>query len=155
MVMKLLYLDKKRLSLMENFTEDMIPGCIVTGVNPKLKDMTSFDYSFGKTYETGIRHQFGFEVDAQRAFAEGYTEQDIRFFLENKFFLRVGRKMREKLLDPNWGKIPEFYVTFTAPGCPPGTPEDPNEPPTSTPTDGQEVGKYYRFYFCIKSWIWL
>ena len=123
----------------ENFTEDMIPGCIVTGVNPKLKDMTSFDYSFGKTYETGIRHQFGFEVDAQRAFAEGYTEQDIRFFLENKFFLRVGRKMREKLLDPNWGKIPEFYVTFTAPGCPPGTPEDPNEPPTSTQTDGQEV----------------
>ena len=123
----------------ENFTEDMIPGCIITGVNPKLKDMTSFDYSFGKTYETGIRHQFGFEVDAQRAFAEGYTEQDIRFFLENKFFLRVGRKMREKLLDPNWGKIPEFYVTFTAPGCPPGTPEDPNEPPTSTQTDGQEV----------------
>ena len=123
----------------ENFTEDMIPGCIVTGVNPKLKDMTSFDYSFGKTYETGIRHQFGFEVDAQRAFAEGYTEQDIRFFLENKFFLRVGRKMREKLLDSNWGKIPEFYVTFTAPGCPPGTPEDPNEPPTSIQTDGDQV----------------
>ena len=123
----------------ENFTEDMIPGCIVTGVNPKLKDMTSFDYSFGKTYETGIRHQFGFQVDAQRAFDQGFTEQDIRFFLENKFFLRVGRVMREKLLDPNWGKIPEFYVTFTAPGCPEGTPEDPNEPPTSTQTDEQQV----------------
>ena len=38
--------------------------------------------------------------------------------------------MREKLLDPNWGRIPEFSVTFTAPGCPEGTPEDPNQPPT-------------------------
>ena len=113
----------------ENFTEDKLPGCVITGTNPKLKDMTSFDYTHGKVYETGIRHQFGLDVDAQRAFAEGFTEQDIRFFLENKFFLRVGPKMRQKLLDPNWGKIPEFSVTFTAPGCPPGTPEDPNEAP--------------------------
>ena len=114
----------------ENFTEDMIPGCIINGVNPRLKDMTSFDYTHGKVYETGIRHQFGLDVDAQRAFAEGYTEQDIRFFLENKFFLRVGPKMRQALLDPNWGRIPEFSVTFTAPGCPEGTPEDPNQAPT-------------------------
>ena len=27
-----------------NFTEDKIPGCI-RGTNPKLKDMTGFDYS--------------------------------------------------------------------------------------------------------------
>jgi hypothetical protein len=104
----------------ENFTEDLLPGCVVTGVNPMIKDMTQFDYSYGKVYETGVRHQFGFAVDAQRAFDQGFTEQDIRFFLENKFFLRVGPKMREKLLDPNWGKIPEFSVTVTAPGCPPG-----------------------------------
>ena len=104
----------------ENFTEDLIPGCVVTGTNPMLKDMTQFDYSYGKVYETGVKHQFGFAVDAQRAFDQGFTEQDIRFFLENKFFLRVGPEMREKLLDPNWGKIPEFSVTVTAPGCPPG-----------------------------------
>ena len=122
-----------------DFTEDKIPGCIINGVNPKLKDMQNFDYTFGRKYDYGIRHQFGFEVDAQRAFAEGFTEQDIRFFLENKFFLRVGRKMREKLLDPNWGKIPEFSVTFTAPGCPPGTPEDPNEPPGYPGDDGDQV----------------
>ena len=36
----------------------------------------------------------------------------------------------KELDDPEWGKIPEYSVTFTAPGCPPGTPEDPNEPPT-------------------------
>ena len=122
-----------------DFTEDKIPGCIINGVNPKLKDMQNFDYTFGRKYDYGIRHQFGFEVDAQRAFAEGFTEQDIRFFLENKFFLRVGRKMREKLLDPNWGKIPEFSVTFTAPGCPPGTPEDPNLPPGAPGDDGDQV----------------
>ena len=104
----------------QNFTEDLIPGCVVTGINPMLKDMTQFDYSYGKVYETGIKHQFGFAVDAQRAFDQGFTEQDIRFFLENKFFLRVGPEMREKLLDPNWGNISEFSVTVTAPGCPPG-----------------------------------
>ena len=123
----------------ENFTEDMIPGCIVNGVNPRLKDMQFFDYTHGKVYETGIRHQFGLDVDAQRAFAEGFTEQDIRFFLENKFFLRVGPKMREKLLDPNWGRIPEFSVTFTAPGCPEGTPEDPNQPPTGGVGDSEVI----------------
>ena len=123
----------------ENFTEDLIPGCVINGVNPKLKDMTNFDYTFGKTYEYGIRHQFGFQVDAQRAFDQGFTEQDIRFFLENKFFLRVGKVMREKLLDPNWGRIPEFSVTFTAPGCPEGTPEDPNQPPTGGIGDSEVI----------------
>lgn len=123
----------------ENFTEDMIPGCVVNGVNPRLKDMQSFDYTHGKVYDTGIRHQFGFEVDAQRAFAEGFTEQDIRFFLENKFFLRVGPRMRDKLLDPNWGRIPEFSVTFTAPGCPEGTPEDPNQAPTGGVGDSEVI----------------
>ena len=114
----------------ENFTEDMIPGCIIKGTNPKIKDMSNFDYTRGKTYETGIKHQFGLAGDAKWAMEQGFTEQDIRFFLTNKFFLRVGPKMREKLDDPEWGKIPEYSVTFTAPGCPPGTPEDPNEPPT-------------------------
>ena len=123
----------------ENFTEDLIPGCVINGVNPKLKDMSNFDYTFGKTYEYGIRHQFGFQVDAQRVFDQGFTEQDIRFFLENKFFLRVGRVMREKLLDPNWGRIPEFSVTFTAPGCPEGTPEDPNQPPTGGIGDSEVI----------------
>ena len=122
-----------------NFTEEMIPGCIVEGTNPKIKDMTNFDYTRGITYETGIRHQFGLAVDAQNAFSEGYTEQDIRFFLENKFFLRVGPRMREALLDPEWGKIPAFSVTFTAPGCPPGTPEDPNEPPNTGVGDKELV----------------
>ena len=48
-----------------DFTEDKIPGCVINGVNPKLKDMQNFDYTFGRKYDYGIRHQFGFEVDAQ------------------------------------------------------------------------------------------
>ena len=119
----------------ENFTEDKIPGCVIKGTNPKIKDMSNFDYTRGKTYETGIKHQFGLAGDAKWAMEQGFTEQDIRFFLTNKFFLRVGPKMREKLEDPEWGKIPEYSVTFTAPGCPAGTPEDPNEPPN--PPDGE------------------
>ena len=122
----------------ENFTEDKIPGCVIKGTNPKIKDMSNFDYTQGKTYETGITHQFGLAGDAKWAMEQGFTEQDIRFFLVNKFFLRVGPSMREKLDDPEWGKIPEYSVTFTAPGCPPGTPEDENEPPGPPDDDGDD-----------------
>ena len=114
----------------QNFTEDMIPGCIVKGTNPQIKDMSNFDYTQGKTYETGIKHQFGAFLDLRLANEQGFSDQDVRFFLTNKFFLRVGPRMRDLLNDPEWGKIPEYSVTFTAPGCPAGTPEDPNEPPT-------------------------
>lgn len=120
---------EQKIVIDEKFTEDMIPGCVIKGTNPKIKDMSNFDYTRGKTYETGIKHQFGLAGDAKWAIEQGFTEQDIRFFLTNKFFLRVGPKMREKLNDPEWGKIPEYSVTFTAPGCPAGTPEDPNKPP--------------------------
>ena len=84
---------------------------------------------------------------------QGFTEQDIRFFLTNKFFLRVETSMREKLDDPEWGKIPEYSVTFTAPGCPPGTPEDPNEPPTQMVTLKKKF--YNRWYLHKRSWIWI
>ena len=115
----------------KDFTEDKIPGCIITGTNPQIKDMTSFDYKTGKVIDTddGVKHQFDFETDAQKAFAEGYTEQDVRFFLENKFFLKVDKEMRDKLLDPEWGKATEFSVTFTSPECP-------NDCP---PNDGSDV----------------
>ncbi len=121
---------EQKIVIDEKFTEDMIPGCVIKGTNPKIKDMSNFDYTQGKTYETGIKHQFGAFRDLKDAKKQGFSDQDVRFFLTNKFFLRVGPKMRDLLDDPKWGKIPEYSVTFTAPGCPPGTPEDPNEPPT-------------------------
>ena len=122
---------EQKIVIDEKFTEDMIPGCVIKGTNPKIKDMSNFDYTQGKTYETGIKHQFGAFLDLRLANEQGFSDQDVRFFLTNKFFLRVGPRMRDLLNDPEWGKIPEYSVTFTAPGCPPGTPEDPNEPPTS------------------------
>ena len=121
---------EQKILIDENFTEDMIPGCVIKGTNPKIKDMSNFDYTQGKTYETGIKHQFGAFLDLRLANEQGFSDQDVRFFLTNKFFLRVGPRMRDLLNDPEWGKIPEYSVTFTAPGCPAGTPEDPNEPPT-------------------------
>jgi hypothetical protein len=124
---------KKPVLIDQNFTADMIPGCIVKGTNPKIKDMTKFDYKVGKVYEEGKSYKFGAASDYKLAKEQGFSDQDIRFYLENKFFIRIGGVMREKLLDPNFGKIPEFSVTVTAPGCPPGTPEDPNERP-SPPT---------------------
>ena len=129
---------EQKILIDENFTEDMIPGCVIKGTNPKIKDMSEFDYTQGKTYETGIKHQFGAFLDLRLANEQGFSDQDVRFFLTNKFFLRVGPSMRDLLNDPEWGKIPEYSVTFTAPGCPAGTPEDPNEPPGPSPDDGDD-----------------
>ena len=121
-----------------NFTEDKIPGCVIKGTNPKIKDMSKFDYTKGKTYDKGIKHQFGAFRDLKDAKKQGFSDQDVRFFLTNKFFLRVGPKMRDLLNDSNWGKIPEYSVTFTAPGCPPGTPEDPTTPPDKKKDEGEK-----------------
>ena len=85
--------------------------------------MTNFDYTQGKTYETGIKQQFGAFLDLRLAKEQGFSDQDVRFFLTNKFSERIGKKMQDLLDDPEWGKIPEFSVTFTVPGCPPGTSE--------------------------------
>ena len=114
---------KKSILIDENFTQDMIPGCVIKGTSPKIKDMTNFDYTQGKTYETGIKQQFGAFLDLRLAKEQGFSDQDVRFFLTNKFSERIGKKMQDLLDDPEWGKIPEFSVTFTVPGCPPGTSE--------------------------------
>ena len=129
---------EQKIVIDEKFTEDMIPGCVIKGTNPKIKDMSEFDYTVGKTYDKGIKHQFGAFRDLKDAKEQGFSDQDVRFFLTKKFFLRVGPKMRDLLDDSDWGKIPEYSVTFTAPGCPPGTPEDPNEPPTSKKDEGDK-----------------
>ena len=45
---------EQKIVIDEKFTEDMIPGCIIKGTNPKIKDMSNFDYTVGKTYEMGL-----------------------------------------------------------------------------------------------------
>ena len=53
----------------------------------------TFDYTYGKVYDYGIRHQFGLmSMLKEQARA---SEQDIGFFLENKFFQELVLKWRE------------------------------------------------------------
>ena len=67
---------------------------------------------------------FDCENDYPYAVSLGFTDQDIRYYLENFYTGTISECMQKKLNDPNWGRIPEFYVTLTAPGCPP---EDQND----------------------------
>ena len=72
----------------------MIPGCVIKGTSPKIKDMTNFDYTQGKTYETGIKQQFGAFLDLRLAKEQGFSDQDVRFFLTNKFSKELARKCK-------------------------------------------------------------
>lgn len=62
---------------------------------------------------------FDCETDYPYAQSLGFSDQDIRFYLEKQYPGRISDCMQSKLDDPNWGPIPEYYVTGTAPGCPP------------------------------------
>jgi hypothetical protein len=62
---------------------------------------------------------FDYENDYPYAVSLGFTDQDIRYYLENLYVGVIADDMQRKLNDSNWGKIPEFYVTITAPNCPP------------------------------------
>jgi len=68
-----------------------------------VKSMIGFDYSLGNQDNEGVF--FGYEVDYPKAKAEGYSDADIRYYLENDFPGLLGPKMQEVLSDPNWGKI--------------------------------------------------
>jgi len=69
---------------------------------------------------------FDYENDYPYAVSLGFTDQDIRYYLENFYTGVIADDMQRKLNDSNWGRIPEFYVTITAPDCPPQTPPTDN-----------------------------
>jgi len=62
---------------------------------------------------------FDYTNDYPYAVSLGFTDQDIRYYLQNFYTGKIADDMKKKLNDPNWGRIPEFYVTITAPDCPP------------------------------------
>ena len=68
-----------------------------------VRSMIGFDYSQGNQDNEGVF--FGYEVDYPKAISEGFTDADIRYYLENDFPGLLGRKMKEVLSDPNWGRI--------------------------------------------------
>ena len=51
--------------------------------------------------------------------AQGFTDQDIRFYLTNRYLGRIGPGVQALLDDPNWGPLADFKVSFTTPACPP------------------------------------
>jgi len=60
--------------------------------------------------------QFGYEVDYPYAKSQGFSDSDIRYFLENVYAGKIGPKMQDILKDPNWGRydkpgIPEPVPT--------------------------------------------
>lgn len=61
---------------------------------------------------------FDYENDYPYAVSLGFTDQDIRYYLEKSYTGKIAEDMQRKLNDSNWGRIPEFYVTITAPPCP-------------------------------------
>ena len=65
---------------------------------------------------------FDYENDYPYAVSLGFTDQDIRYYLENFYTGIIADDMQRKLNDSSWGRIPEFYVTITAPDCPPQNP---------------------------------
>ena len=69
---------------------------------------------------------FDCETDYKSARLLGFTDCDIRHFLENNPDIKLDACMRGKLDDDNWGKCDgDLMVSITAPGCPP-TPCLPN-----------------------------
>ena len=67
-----------------------------------IKSMIGFDYSPGNQDNEGV--YFGYEVDYPNAKAQGFTDVDVRYYLENDFPGLIGPKMQLKLDDPNWGR---------------------------------------------------
>jgi hypothetical protein len=69
------------------------------------RDMTTFGDSYGTP------GTFGNE-DYQQARRQGYTDSDIRFYLEKHYTGTIGATIRVKLNDPAWGRVRrefEFY----------------------------------------------
>ena len=78
---------------------------------------------------------FDYENDYPYAVSLGFSDQDIRYYLENFYTGIIADDMQRKLNDSNWGRIPEFYVTITAPDCPPQNPPSGNNYDVITSVD--------------------
>ncbi len=79
---------------------------------PGTKDMRGY-IDYPGTLE-GEPNQFGFDNDYPSAKKQGFTDADIRCYLQ-KIYLkipgkRLGPKMQEVLKDPNWGKLDAISV---------------------------------------------
>ena len=68
---------------------------------------------------TNLSGNFDYANDYHYAVSQGFTDQDIRYYLENFYPGTIALDMQERLNNPLWGRAPEYYVTLSAPDCPP------------------------------------
>jgi len=61
---------------------------------------------------------FGCVKDYNKAKLLGFSDCDIRNYLESNPDIQLDQCMKDKLNDPNWGNCSDIAVSLTAPGCP-------------------------------------
>ena len=79
-------------------------------VPPGIKSMVGFDDSPGAATKP---NQFGYENDYPAARAQGFSDADIRYYLQNVYKGKIGPLMQQKLNDPNWGRISDARTVAT------------------------------------------
>ena len=99
---------------------------------------------------------FGCKVEYPKAQKMGFSDYDIRTFLEANPDIILDDCMKGKLNDSNWGSTPDYSVSFTAPGCPPSGGEctgDGDCPPGYICLNGvcvpESTGTTYEVIACI------
>ena len=109
-----------RYYLTEVYRQKYPRGNIGPRMKAKLMDPTFGVFSYNPTFRINVGRPglFDCEYDYPYAQSLGFDDVDIRFFLQYVYPGLVDECMKKKLEDPNWGRLPDFYVEVTSKGCP-------------------------------------
>ena len=112
------YSDKDIRFYLEGFYSQLLGKNIGPLMRAKLDDP---DFGPLPPYYTAAGNCGVFDCETDYPYAQslGFTDEDIRFYLEKQYSGTISECMQSKLDDPSWGPLPDYYVTGTAPGCPP------------------------------------
>ncbi len=108
-----------RYYLTEIFPKLHPEGRIGIRMKAKLLDPTFGVFSYNPTFKINVGRPnfFDCENDYPYALSLGFSDIDIRFYLQYVYLGLVDECMKAKLEDPNWGRIPDFRVEVTSRGC--------------------------------------
>ena len=109
-----------RYYLTEVYLEKYPNGRIGPRMKSKLLDPTFGVFSYNPTFRINVGRPGLFDCENDYPYAQslGFGDIDIRYFLQYVYTGLVDECMKEKLEDPDWGKIPDFRVEVTSKGCP-------------------------------------
>ena len=109
-----------RYYLTEVFPKKYPEGRIGIRMKAKLLDPTFGVFSYNPTFRINVGRPNFFDCENDYPYAQslGFSDIDIRFFLEYVYLGLVDECMKSKLEDPNWGRLPDFRVEVTSRGCP-------------------------------------